>query len=219
MSSPVAHSPTLPGDRPAKERLSCGTCDKTLAHLKTRHTHMLRYSHELKDTLEITLPFFLNLRRQIIKCRLCTFKGKQVKTPRSFITHFSRHGSSYTLKIAYTCSVCMEVMSSEEVQNHLEMHRSNRLPLTPIATHPSNQDTPDPPPASPSTVDTSSTSSSPSSSLPLSTPPPKSPESLDSQPLPDHQVFLHLLMSTLRSCVDSLMPVATHLHRPYLPHP
>ena len=78
-------------------------------------------------------------------------------------------------------------MSSEEVQNHLEMHRSNSLPLTPITTQPSNQDTPVPPPASPPTVDTSSTSSSPPSSLPLSTPPPKSAESLDSQTLPDTQ--------------------------------
>ena len=38
-----------------------------------------------------------------------------------------------------------------------------------------NQDTPDPTPSSPSTVDTSSTSSSPPSSLPLFTPPRKSP--------------------------------------------
>ena len=95
----------------------------------------MRYSHESKDILEVSVPFFLNLRRQIIKCPLCTFKAKQVESPRSFVTHFSCHGGNYTLQIAYMCSVCMEVMSSGEVQDHLDMHRSNRLPLTPIANH------------------------------------------------------------------------------------
>ena len=187
MSSPLAHSPTLPGDRPCKERLSCGTCDKTFVHLKTRHTHLLRYNHDLKENVEVSVPFFLHLRLQTIKCPVCSFKAKQVKSPRSFQTHFNRHGSSYTLQMAYTCSVCAEVMTSDDVQQHLDMHRSNRLALTPTATKPRSHDSPEPSSSSSSTVDTSSTSSSPPSSLPLSTPPPKSPESVESQTLPDTQ--------------------------------
>ena len=83
----------------------------------------------------------------------------------------------------------MEVMTLNEVQDHLELHRSNHLPLTPTASQPSEQVSHDPVPTSPSTDDTLSTSatSSPPSSLPLSTPPPISPASLDSQTLPDTQ--------------------------------
>ena len=187
MSSAIAHSPTLPGDRPCKERLSCGTCDKTFVHLKTRHTHLLRYNHELRETVEVYVPFFLHLRRQTINCPICSFKARNVKTTRSFLTHFSRHGNSYNLQIAHTCSVCSEVMTTDEVQQHLDMHRSNRLALTPTTNKPCNHNSLDPTTSSPSTVDTSSTSSSPPSSLPLSTPPPKSPASLDSQTLPDTQ--------------------------------
>ena len=191
MSSPLAQSPTLPGDRPTKERLSCGTCDKSFAQLKTRHTHLMRYSHELKEVLEISVPFFLNLRKQVIKCPLCPFKVKQAKSPRSFVTHFSRHGSCYNLTIAYTYSVCMEVMTIDDFQDHLELHRSNRLPLTPTASQPSEQASQDPIPTSPYKDDTLSTSatSSPPSSLPLSTPPSYSTTyfPLDSQTLPDTQ--------------------------------
>ena len=158
MSFPLAHSPTLPGDRPTKERVSCGTCDKTFANIKTRHAHLMKCSHELKDTLEVTVPFFLNLQQQTIKCPVCTFKSRKVKSPQGFITHFSRHATNYTLKIAYTCLFCMEVMNSNDVNQHFEMHCQNRLPLT-ASTHPSNQDTPVPVPTSPSTADTLSTSS------------------------------------------------------------
>ena len=186
MSSPLAHSSTLPGDRPCKERLSCRTCDKTFVHLKTRHTHLLQYNHDLKENVKVSVPFYLHLRRQTIKCPVCSFKAKQVKSPRSFKTHFSRHGSSYTLQIAYTCSVCTEVMTSDDVQQHLDMHRSNRLALTPTATKPRSHDSPERI-SSPSTADTSSSTSSPPSSLPLSTLPPKSPESVESQTLPDTQ--------------------------------
>ncbi|CAB4023932.1 ---NA--- [Paramuricea clavata] len=189
MSSPLAHSPTLPGDQPSRERFSCGTCTKTFKNMITRHAHLMRYSHELNNVLEISVPFFLNLRKQVIKCPVCPFKAKQAKSPRSFVTHFSRHGNCYNLTIAYTCSVCMEVMTIDEVQDHLELHRSNHLPLTPTTSQPSEQASHDPVPTSPSTDDTLSTSatSSPPSSLPLSTPPPTSPASLDSQTLPDTQ--------------------------------
>ena len=200
-------------------------------HTIPYHTHLLRYNHELRETVEVSVPFFLHLRRQIIKCPLCSFKAKNVKSTRSFLTHFSRHGNRYNLQIAHTCSVCSEVMTTDEVQQHLDMHRSNRLALTPTTNKPCNHNSPDPTTSSPSTVDTSSTSSSPPSSLPLSTPPPKSPASLDSQTLPDTQNPMSpsapsppsfsppLLKPMRRSCVGSSRPVAIHLLRQHRHHP
>ena len=119
-------------------------------------------------------------------------------------------------------------MTIDEVQDHFKLHRSNRLPLTPIASQPSEQASQDPIPTSPSTDDTLSTSaaSSPPSSLPLSTPPPPSPASLDSQTLPDtqnpmspsapsppsfsppHEANAELMRRFLDACGNSPVPTA-----------
>ena len=179
-----------PSDPTVKPRLSCDSCPKTFFSVRTRHEHLLRYSHVVNETIKITVPFYLNLRQQNVKCPLCRFKSKSVKSPRSFITHFTRHLGQYSLDIAYTCTICTATMQGHEVQDHLLHHQRERIPLTPTILPPVGTPDPDKPPASPESV--SSTSScdtrSPPPNLNLVTdtispqPPQRSPS-----PMPDTQ--------------------------------
>ena len=110
MGSPPAHVSLLP--RAPKPRYACDSCSKTFVSLRNRHEHLLRYSHSVNQTITVTVPLYLNLRQQNIKCPLCKFKSKGVKTPCSFITHFTRHLGQYHLEVAYTCTICTEVMTT-----------------------------------------------------------------------------------------------------------
>ena len=182
MDPPTAHDAPLPGNLTQGNRLRCGSCQNTFCNIKTRHAHLLKFSHVLPEACEVTVPFYLNLRHQSIRCPLCSFKSKKVKSPRSFKVHFSRHlGDQYTLKIAYTCTMCTEVMSEEQVHAHLNHHRANHIPLTPIVlkdplANPSEKESStstieDQRPLSTQSLSSSSPSTSatsPSSSLPAS---------------------------------------------------
>ena len=158
MGSPAAHVSLLPSA--PKPRYACDSCSKTFVSVRNRHEHLLRYSHSVNQTIKITVPFYLNLRQQNIKCPLCKFKAKGVKTPRSFITHFTRHLGQYQLEVAHTCTICTEVMTDKEVHDHLLRHQRERIPLTPNTTKPSADQQP-PTPSTP----TSSSNSSPTSSV------------------------------------------------------
>ncbi len=118
----------------------------------------MKWSHSVEETIHISVPFYLNLRKQNIKCPLCTFKSKHVKSPRSFITHFSRHIGQYSLDIAYTCTMCTDTMQADQ---HLQSHQRERIPLTPTIIAPA--DSPLSPEESPASTPTSSTQTSPSS--------------------------------------------------------
>jgi hypothetical protein len=56
----------------------------------------MRYSHELKEVLEISVPFFLKLRKQVIKCPLCPFKAKQAKSPEALLLAFPAMAAAIT---------------------------------------------------------------------------------------------------------------------------
>ena len=135
MGSAPAHVSLLPSA--PKPRYACDSCSKTFVSIRNRHKHLLRYSHSVNQTITVTVPFYLNLHQQNIKCPLCKFKSKGVKTPRSFITHFTRHLGQYHLEVAYTCTICTEVMTDKEVHDHLLCHQRERIPLTPNTTKPS----------------------------------------------------------------------------------
>ena len=130
MGSPTAHVSPLPGAT-SKTRLPCGSCTRTFINLRNRHEHLIRFSHIVQETINISVPFYLNIGRQTIKCPLCSFKARRVKSPRSFITHFTRHLGQYSLDVAYTCTICSSVMRGDEVYDHLQHHRRERIPLTP----------------------------------------------------------------------------------------
>ena len=128
MSSPSTPLPTPHDNTSEQPRFPCSSCPKTFLTIRGRHEHLLRTSHTVSDTIRITVPFYINLRHQNIKCPLCKFKSKNAKSPRSFISHFSRHLGQYRLSVAYTCSICSEVMPSDDVQHHLKRHLDERMP-------------------------------------------------------------------------------------------
>ena len=130
MGSPPAHVSLLPSA--PKPRYTCDSCNKTFVGIRNRHEHLIRYSHTVNDTIKITVPFYLNLRQQNIKCPLCKFKAKGVKSPRSFITHFTRHLGQYHLDVACTCTICTDItVTDHEVYDHLFRHQRERIFLTP----------------------------------------------------------------------------------------
>ena len=102
MSSPSTPLPPSHVNSPEQPRYHCSSCPKTFLTIRGRHEHLLRTSHTVSDTIDITVPFYINLRHQNIKCPLCKFKSKNAKSPRSFTSHFSRHLGQYRLHIAYT---------------------------------------------------------------------------------------------------------------------
>ena len=130
-SSPEAHISTLPGNRRDGFRFICGSCDQSFGHLKKRHEHFKRSGHTPKEIEEITLAFHLNLRHQTLRCPVCSYKSRHVKSPRSFMKHFACHSEIYTLTLVHVCTICTEQMSLDEIHGHLLHYQLERIPFTP----------------------------------------------------------------------------------------
>ena len=130
-SSPEAHVSMLPGNRWDGLRFNCGSCDQSFGHLKKRHEHFKRSGHTPTEIEEITVAFYLNLRHQTLRCPVCSFNSRHVKSPRSFIKHFACHSEFYTLNLVHVCTICTEQMSLDEIHGHLLHHQLERIPLTP----------------------------------------------------------------------------------------
>ena len=187
MGSPtVAHESLLPTTE--KPRFPCDTCDKTFASTRNRQEHLLRYGHVVNQPIPIHVPFYLHLRQQNIKCPLCKFKAKSVKSPRSFITHFTHLLGQYELTIEYTCTICSEVMTGDDVQDHLLQHQCERIPLTPTLIRTPSFPLLDESPTTSSKF-SPSTVSSPESYpvIPPSPVPSAEPSTPTSSPMPDTQ--------------------------------
>lgn len=113
--------------------------------MQNRENHLNIHDHHLPQPTEIKIVYALNLRGQMIKCPLCSYKSKCLKSPRLFTKHFTKTHKRYTLRMVYSCTICESEIPEDERETHIKDHGTRKIPLTPPVRCTTPNETPIPP--------------------------------------------------------------------------